>query len=297
MGRIMYSIRFLFGICVLAIAVLGCEKQDPIKSVPSFIRVDSLWLTPESGQGTASHNITDAWIYIDDQFLGAYELPLTDVPVLKGGENEIMFLPGIEMNGISNTRVPYPFFEPIRKNVNLIRDSVYVLDETDVEYKQNTVFKWIEDFEGGIPTFDTTIRSNTTIRVTDEAGKKFHYPGESNSYSGVVKLTQDTTFFEIISKDEYELPGEGDYVFLELNFKTDIEFTAGVFANSSFSKEQKAILVINPTDTWKKIYINLTHSVSTSQEAGDFSIYFSGSIPPDLQQAEVLIDNLKLLHL
>lgn len=287
----------LTGIIFSLLVIASCEKQDADEAVPALIRIDSLWVFSATGQGTASHNITDAWIYVKDQFEGAFELPVNDIPVLTKGLQDVAIFPGIKMNGITNTRIPYPFYEPIAKTIELVGDSVFILEEKELGYKEDVVFKWLEDFDGGVPTVDTTTRSDVLPGRTDNKNKIFSYPGESNAYSGLIELDSEHSFFEIISKDAFVLPGNGDYVFLELNFKTDIEFTAGIFANSSSAKEQIAVLVMNPSENWKKIYVNLTHSVSTSDDAGDFNIYFSGTLPEDLDEAEVMIDNIKLLHL
>jgi hypothetical protein len=81
------------------------------KGVPAYIRVNSIPVVTEPiTQGSNSSNITDAWIYADDQLIGAFELPC-DVPVLDLGTKKISIGAGIKINGISSLRAPYPFYK------------------------------------------------------------------------------------------------------------------------------------------------------------------------------------------
>lgn len=89
--------------------------------MPSYLYIEKIGLNTQYEQGTASHKITDAWVYVDETLIGAFELPAT-IPILTEGLKKITIRPGIKLNGISNTRAIYPYFTPIVKDIALVRD-------------------------------------------------------------------------------------------------------------------------------------------------------------------------------
>jgi len=61
-----YNITFLF-----FIALSSCNVINPEEKIPAYINIAAINLeTDEATQGAATKNISDAWIYIDDQFIG-----------------------------------------------------------------------------------------------------------------------------------------------------------------------------------------------------------------------------------
>jgi len=287
----------LFLLLAISLIISSCEIINPEETIPSYIRINQIDLKSEYGQGTSSHKITDAWIYVDDELIGAFELPAT-FPVLSEGNHEIIIKPGIELNGIAPTRAIYPFYRPIIKNINLSKDSIIVLDSLftlKTAYYGDTKFPWSnvgqEDFEESGVSIDSTYRSETGITVTSLD------VFEGNN-SGLVTLYDSINFFEAKSIEAFDLPGGGSYVFLELNYKTNNHFTVGVFANNLFTGEssQHPIFVINPNNEWNKIYINLTPTVSRETQALDFNIFFGALLDDDVGKAEIYFDNIKLVH-
>jgi hypothetical protein len=56
------------------------------------------------------------------------------------------------------------------------------------------------------------------------------------------------------------------------------------------------LIVLNPTDTWKKIYVNYTVRVSANYNATNFRVYFAGVLRSNATSDKVLLDNIKLIH-
>jgi len=150
------SIR-IANVFMAMLMLASCDKFEGDQEVPAYIQIDSIGCTTEYDvEGTASHNIVDAWVWVDDQLIGAFELPAM-VPVLMQGSHEVVVRAGIKNNGISNTRVPYPFYSSIlRENFMLAPDSISVLNAS-VGYFDNTVFAWMEDFESPIISIEETL--------------------------------------------------------------------------------------------------------------------------------------------
>jgi len=275
----------------------ACEIINPEETIPSYIRINQIGLETAYGQGTASQKIVDAWIYVDDELIGAFELPAT-FPVIAEGYHEIIIKPGIELNGIAPTRAIYPFYSPIIKNINFIKDSIIVLDSLftlTTSYYNDAVFPWKnpigqEDFEESGITIDSTYRSETGITVTSQDVFE-------GNHSGLVTLSGTVDFFEAKSIKAFDKPGVGSYVFLELNYKTNNYFTVGIFAQlTTGANVQHPIFVLNPNNEWNKIYINLTPTINRETQLYEFNIFFGAVLEDDVDKAEIFFDNIKLVH-
>jgi hypothetical protein len=288
------TIRF-FIFLALSLLILSCKKGSE-EDIPSYLEIDGIKLVVSDGQGTSSQKITDAWVYLDNEFIGAFELPFTKVPILNSGKHKLMIYPGIKMNGIAATRVPYSFYSPYEKEVNLVHDSILNLENISVKYSTRTVFAWLEDFDQSTVSLDTTVRSLYKLQRTSDPELIFHQAGEYNSNSGIAIIPSDSGIFECVSHDAFDLPTSGTDVFLELNYKTNNVVTVGLFVNTSSQTIQRPILTLNRSSEWKKIYVNLTAEVSTHQDANDFRIFFGIVKESDVDEAQFLVDNIKLVH-
>lgn len=272
---------------------ISCDKFESDIEVPSYIRIDSVGLTTEYDvQGTASHNITDAWLIVNNKLIGTFELPAI-IPVLEEGPQKVEVRAGVKQNGISGTRIPYPFYKPfVVEDFMLYPDSVVKIDVT-VEYYDETFFAWMEDFEkaGEIKSIEQTAKSDTAIKKTDAPGIVFQ-----GKYSGLISLTEEKDLYEGAMRDAVELPTLGRPVYMELNYKINNITTVGLFSQMSSQIVQDPILNINSTDTWKKIYINLTPTINRNSTAFDYKVFIGSVLQSDLSGAEILIDNIKLVH-
>lgn len=85
------------GIFIIS-SLISCKKTD---LVPSYIHIEKIDVsTVYELYGSDSHKITDAWVYVDGDLQGIYELPAT-FPILATGQHTIMVRPGIKLNGIA----------------------------------------------------------------------------------------------------------------------------------------------------------------------------------------------------
>jgi hypothetical protein len=67
--KFLHILAFSFFLLLL-LAQTSCEKFSGDQTVPAYMKIDSIRLTTDySTQGTAIHNITDAWVYIDGQLI------------------------------------------------------------------------------------------------------------------------------------------------------------------------------------------------------------------------------------
>ena len=273
----------------------SCDDDKDSDLVPSYISIDAFTVSTDSEQGTASQKITDAWVYLDETLIGAFELPAR-VPILAEGMQNITVRPGIKINGVSNTRAIYPYLNSVTKSVNLSKDSIIALGTLGTSYRENVIFPLIENFELNSTSFDTTRKSTVPLQITDNPLLAFLYPNESGISSAMIKLVADTSIFEAVTSEIYDFPPPGSEVFLELNYKTENSLVVGVFYKSTGIQVQRPLIVLNKTDDWNKVYINLTVPRYDTPNATDFRIFFGAQTDAGNTPATILLDNIKLVY-
>jgi hypothetical protein len=284
-----FQIFFLAGMSLL----LGCSKTS-VEDIPSYLAIDTISIKVNAIQGTASHKIVDSWVYANNELIGGFELP-SRFPILKSGSTNLTIFAGVKLNGMNETRSPYPFYQQITKTVNLVRDSILDLGHLKYSYTEGTKFAWQENFEQYNLSIDTTARSEITLVRAKLPELATAFPFEDNEYAAKVVIPNDSLVFECITHNSFKLPTDGSSVFLEMNYKTNNPFTMGLLINGSVAS-QRPVLVINPSSIWNKIYINLTPSTAANSGASSFKVYFTARKSNKEPNAEILFDNLKLLH-
>src|SRR5689334_16065814 len=90
---------------LFSFSLLSCEIINPEEDIPSYVRAESISLVADSAtQGSSASRITDVWLYVDDQPLGVYEMPVS-IPVLAEGKHALAIRAGVIVNGIASTRI------------------------------------------------------------------------------------------------------------------------------------------------------------------------------------------------
>jgi len=279
----------------------GCKKD---MTIPVYFQIDSVDFTADyTLYGTASHKITDVWVTVNGQGIGVYELP-AKFPVLASGNTKVQFTPGIMMNGLSSKRPAYPLYNTYITNVNLEKKQTYTF-KPSFTYEKYVKIALIEDFEEAGIKF-THSENSPPITKTGEDALLFHYPGEPNNYSGIVNINDSSAnFFEINSLESFQLKYSSiQYCFLELNYKYNVSnkndstnLEVGMYMNlTTGAKEQYPLIRIKHSETWKKIYINLTEIIySKGLYLESFTLYFKGTTQAGAS-ATYLFDNIKLMY-
>lgn len=279
-----FALLFIF-----AGIITSCEWINPEEKTPAFIKIDSIGFQTQPTEGTANQYIADAWVFVNGEKIGAFELPAT-IPILKEGPVELTIYPGIKLNGQSGMRGVHPFFTYYTSDVNLVPDSTLNVSYKSA-YASGITFSLIENFEGSGIVFDRSSSSDTMIYRTNDPDKVFEGNG-----AGIIYLDNDRKEADIRSINTFILPKSTGYSFLELNFKTTNTVTVGIVANRPSESYFDPIVVLKPSDTWKKIYINLTPTVARETTALNFNIYFAAKLDNDKAASYILLDNIKLVH-
>lgn len=284
----------------------ACETGDLEAEVPSYFAIDEVSVIKDPALGSNSHNITDVWVTMDNQFLGTYELPCR-FPILDEGEHEFKIVPGIKLNGISGTRAQYFFYENCELSLNgeKLEDNKVVLTKEETvyltastEYKELSRVPLNEDFESAGSFFESINRDDETIPLLSAEMRKTTDPDMvfEGSSSGIITLQADTNYVEIESISSILIANKLGWSILEMDYKTDIPFTVGVFINNDIESVRLPSLTINPKDEWNKIYIHMTPQIGAPTQVSTYKIYLNAYKSDDETGGTILLDNIKLIH-
>lgn len=297
-----YHLFFVFMLVYLFV-LTGCYKFEGDQTVPSYISISGINLeTYYPEQGTNSEDIVDIWVYVDDGLLGVFEFPEDEsspaiFPVLAAGEHKLEIRPGIKLNGISSTRVPYPFYKPIVfEEFDFVPGTTQSLGELTTSYFSDTKFAWIEDFEQSDNSIETTSWSDTAIVRTMPENSPIAFLSPDSQYSGIINLDADSSEYGGTSYNSFEAQTAGTIIIMEMNFKTDNYLTTGLLIRDNSTVEEKNLLILNHSDDWKKIYINLGANLSLYPTAIDYKIIFRAGLESYKSEAQILLDNIKIVY-
>jgi hypothetical protein len=271
----------------------SCIKNNPD---PSWIRIEKWELVANpllnTGEGVLTHNFSDVWLYIDDQLIGVFELPVK-IPVLVAGNKTVKAFPAIRNDGNSNTKKIYPFCEPYEIAVELIQNQTVIVSPV-TRYSSITKF-WIEDFEDVAFKMETDINVSTAslFRTLDPEHVKY------GNGCGYVKLTTTDSLWLGYTNGQLQLP-VGKEVYWEIDYKVENPVLTGVLGISSSEIKNNPFVMITPQKEggaiWKKIYLDLREIVSFSSNAEYFEMYLRAELFKGLGSAEICIDNIKLVY-
>ena len=275
----MLNSRITYKIFIFLFIFISCEKDDKI---PSYLKVNNVNLNYNQNFGSITENITDVWVYIEDNLQGVYEIPV-EFPVLDEGIKNIRLKAGIKANGIASTRIQYPFYSSFLDTINLVKDETIEIFPT---FSYNDAFNAIiEDFENSGTTVDSTISSEIDFTIVNEDENKYAF----------AEIVSPLINFEIATQD-LTLPQQGAPVYLELDYKSSTEFLVGMYINYPQDVVKSELVWVTSKQDWNKIYINLTQTVSESIGAQSFKVFINMRRNDPSSNEEISLDNIKVLY-
>lgn len=294
--------RRLIYILPLAILFSSCVKNNPdpawIEILPWTVE-DNPNLNVEY-QGSF-HNFSNAWVYVDNDLMGVFELPVK-IPVLKDGTKEIRIYPAILNNGISATKKIYPFMEVYGTTVELVKNQTVTVSPV-TRYKDATKF-WIEDFEGTPTQIEESSISQVNLQVINNSDPLFVAEVNGGRF-GRISLNETYTTFSASTTANANgtlnmpLP-KGTDVYLEIDYHTTNALVTGVLAIGDNGTTDNTNVQINAQDPatieWKRIYIQVDEIVSFSTEANRFEFSLNAILDEGKTATEINIDNIKAVY-
>lgn len=297
MDKFLLKIIFFFTCLLLVLSQEACTVFDKEEQIPSYIRITNIDLkTPtDNSQGSSSSNVTDAWVYINDNLQGVYPMP-TRFPILLTGNAKLSIRSGIVQNGIDATRIDYPFYNAWDTTIELKEKEILSLKPHINGYKSGTVFHLLEDFEGTGLDFEKTTSSPNDIYKTSNSSFVF----EGNN-CGKFEIINGSVDVMIATTTLYNLPKQGAKVFLELNYNINQPMEVGILAQNGAVINQSSVLGLrastdaNGNSSWKKVYVDLSDAVSNETFSTGYKIYFYAKQADGVANPFFLIDNVKLI--
>lgn len=280
------------------LALLFLTACAPEDITPSWLVISSIELsTDEAKEGVNSSNITDAWVFMDGQPLGVFSLPAR-IPILAEGQHDFIIYAGIKDNGISASRLRYPFYKRYEVNLQLTKGEELTIAPT-VTYASNVQFELLEGFESlGIRFKSDTAVSDTSMNVIG----KSQYPDLVNygNSCAVVALSETNATYMGSTSADFNLP-QNEPVYVEMDYLNDNTISLGVIAKNVFGSVQYPPLVTvnaqSPPDwKWKKIYINVTGNVNFDRDATGHGIYLISHLDDAATAASIYLDNIKVVR-
>jgi hypothetical protein len=289
---------FIFSILVFA-SLSGCVKNNPD---PSWLEVNEWTLKANAelnlAEGELTQSITEAWVYVDDQIVGVFEVPFK-IPILKSGNVSIKIYPAIKNNGISATKKIYPFLEPFTVYAELKQNETLTLNP-ETYYNSSTTF-FIEDFEDASIKLENDLNYPVQYFADNDPEILQDFNG---NFFGRINLNNTTDTMWVGTTNFYvdngsDLP-RGKDVYLEIDYYNTNSIVTGLLAVSPTSTKTNWNIQMNaqnPTTVkWKKIYIDLRELISNSEPNALFEHIFQARIDEDDSEGFIIIDNIKIVH-
>ena len=290
----MSPVRLLF-FTALLISIGSCT--DKAEQIPAYIRIQPFVVN--AGGDADWHKITDGWLYVNGEYLGAYTLPAT-VPVLAEGDAEIQLFPGVKENGITATPNIYPFLTRYVQTLNLVPAETRDF-QPSTEYDPNAVFPWSVErgaFDGG---------SNILLENRDGDPDNTFVLTTDGAFAGKCILMQvdtDHPIMEVVTEPT-TLPATYEReVWLELHYRNDVPFFLYLSGKINGVDSNYPVFQFNPSTDgdWNKTYLNLTDALIALTDATEYRLLFRLGLPVDetgkisADQGEIRLDNLRLVH-
>ncbi len=270
--------------------VSGCGFLDSADDKPAYLNVNSVALNTSELLISNSHNIKDAWVFADGVSLGINTIPFTIPVLISSSETEMILQAGVRNNGVLSNPIPYPFYKSIRYTETYESD-VTVEKDLEFAYLDNVVFDFEESFEStNLFSKDEDNDSATSLNISNLESK-------DGQNSGRMNLTSDHSSMEVSTGAVFTVEGvAGSPAYLEFDYKNDINLLVGlvgVVGNQEFAEFK---VLMTPRDEWTKIYIELSNELASTGLEGYRIIFGAQITDPELEEADVYIDNVRLVH-
>ena len=280
----------LLFVSVLYLFTNSCVKNN---NNPSWIYIDTWTLQANQTnlEGELSHNITDAYVLIDDKVIGYFELPIK-LPLLLNGSKKITLYPTIHNNGISSTKKTYPFLQPYIITATLTNNQTLKITPT-TKYYPNTKF-WIENFEDAGLKIETALNFPPILTTaSDPTILKY-----GQRYGWIHLTKSDSIWMGTTSK--MSLPQYGSEVYLEIDYMNTTNLLTGVNSYGNLVFKANPNIQLNAQKDsekkWKKIYIDLKEIISFSTNYNLFEQFLRAELDPGKDYSDIYIDNIKIVY-
>jgi len=294
----------ILALIIFSFNLVSCNDFEGSQETPAFINIKGFKMigNPDIAQsskdGFQTEAIKDAWVYVDNVYIGTYSLPCK-VPILEEGNHKIDIRPGVKLNGIAMTRTEYPFYTYYSENQNLIAGKEINIDTISIMYKTSiTNFAITELFEDPYMSFSTvgmTQDSNKMVKCNNQDMVK---PGW-DSYCGAMYLNSDQSTYKVITTDSLYC-NNYDALIMEIDYWCNIPFGIGIAGRTSSAAQLQYVdaMTLNANDSkgWQKVYVVLGKVWAQLSSPNYFQVYLTPQKKDGITNGWVYVDNIKIIH-
>ena len=288
-------------ISILVILLLGaCNIINPDEDQPVYMTVEPFALSG-NGLPCPTHKIVDGWIYVGNDFIGAYTLPVT-VPVLTQGEQQIDVFPGIKVSGVSSIPEIYPFYKQYTTSRDFQPEMEITIAPT-TSYVDEAQFLLIEKFSDSNHQLQVDYDGDPETRIDVTSA------GSLDGLSGSILLNADHPSFAVGTIALTELTTISNTFYVELDYRTDVAIDIGLVGYSATGMQVYSDFDgsstpgrISPNTEWNKIYQDLSLLMTEMKQVTVLSYYevvlaaqFDPANAAGAAEARIYLDNIKVL--
>jgi len=234
---------------------------------------------------------TEVLVSLNGKELGYWQLPCK-IPLLPdySKENNIRVTPCVRVPNVTLNSVPYNFLLSIERFLTIDKEGEYRFSNLQFEYAKNVTFPMLE-------TFVQTTIFKPRDTVNNVVPMEIYYEGQKSM--GRISLEDTVVFFNVVTPYIDLYKGERHY--WEMYYKCENgEMTTYLDVRSSNTiLPQQDMIVLPATNSWKKIYIDLSEMVTwVSGDAAKVTVRLGiRGLKKSDANAYFYFDNVKLMSM
>ncbi len=289
---------FIPALLAALIFLSGCDRET--EPIPSYIRIDSVSVKTLAGQGNPIHEISALNVYIDEQFIGVYEIPCT-LPVLFTGKHKLSVIPSVRINGVVNQHVVHRLFKRADTTIDLMEGKITAAGNIILQYKDNIEFPWVEDFEDGNSELVRlySVKGDTSYITTEAFSLNGRYEGNTRCMKVVIAAADTAKTVDMASFKYFgNLPFMGTDIMLEFDIKTPVPVQVAMIRKNSSGKLYLPYVYLFETGgKWKRFYINLIYELYNQPADTEIQLLISPIKTEEIKTEQIiLIDNIRFSY-
>jgi hypothetical protein len=289
---------FPFFFSAVMVIMAGCDRET--EPIPSYIRIDSVSVFTTPQQGNNIHEISAVNVYIDEQFIGLFEIPST-IPVLFSGRHKLSIIPSVRLNGSANQHVTHRLFQRTDTTIDLIEGKVTQAGNLLLKYKNNIKFAWFEDFEDDnsdlVRLFSS--KGDTSYITTTPFSLNGRYAGNTKCLKVLISAADTVKTLDMASfKFFSNLPFMGTDIMFEFDIKTPVPVQMAMLRkNSSGQVYLPYVYIFETGENWKRFYINLIYELYNQPADTEIKLLLSPIKTEEIKtEQEIYIDNIRFYY-
>jgi hypothetical protein len=289
---------FIPALLAALIFLSGCDRET--EPIPSYIRIDSVSVKTLAGQGNPIHEISALNVFIDEQFIGVYEIPCT-LPVLFTGKHKLSVIPSVRINGVVNQHVVHRLFKRADTTIDLMEGKITAAGNIILQYKDNIEFPWVEDFEDGNSELVRlySAKGDTSYITTEAFSLNGRYEGNTRCMKVVIAAADTAKTVDMASFKYFgNLPFMGTDIMLEFDIKTPVPVQVAMIRKNSSGKLYLPYVYLFETGgKWKRFYINLIYELYNQPADTEIQLLISPIKTEEIKTEQIiLIDNIRFSY-